>query len=73
MEYKFSSPLKYGKKKKEQNAMKKIMKNGMKLSNHDSKNRVDKVYKDELKRISPKPVSPTARLNNTFGKKKVIK
>ena len=53
--------------------MVKIMKNGMRLSNQDSKNRVDKVYKDELKRISPKPVSPTARLNNTFGKKKVIK
>ena len=68
MGFKFSSPLKYGTKKKEQNAMKKIMKNGMKLSNHDSKNRVDKVFRDELKRISP-----TARLNNTFGKKKVIK
>lgn len=68
MEYKFSSPLKYGTKKKEQNAMKKIMNTKMKLSNQDSKNRVDKVFKDTIKQVSP-----TARLNNTFGKKEVIK
>ena len=40
----------------------------MKLSNQDSKNRVDKVFKDTIKQVSP-----TARLNNTFGKKEVIK
>ena len=39
----------------------------MKLSNQD-KNRVDKVFKDTIKQVSP-----TARLNNTFGKKEVIK
>ena len=33
MGFKFSSPLKYGTKKKEQNAMKKIMNTKMKLSN----------------------------------------
>ena len=55
-------------KKKHQNAMKKIMNTKMKLSNQDSKNRVDKVFKDTIKQVSP-----TARLNNTFGKKEVIK
>ena len=68
MDFKLSSPLKYGTKKKEQNAMKRIMNGKMKLSNQDSKNRVDKVFKDTIKQVSP-----TARLNNTFGKKKVIK
>ena len=68
MGFKFSSPLKYGTKKKHQNAMKKIMNTKMKLSNQDSKNRVDKVFKDTIKQVSP-----TARLNNTFGQKEVIK
>jgi|TARA_R110000824_G_scaffold282184_2_gene470467 hypothetical protein len=72
MGFKFSKPLKYGIKKKEQSAMKRIMSVKKNLSKQDSINRVEKNYGDELNRISPK-VSPTARIMNTFGSKKVIK
>ena len=68
MGFKFSKPLKYGIKKKEQSAMKRIMSGKKALSKQDSKQRVDKVFNDIVKQVSP-----TARLNNTFGSKKVIK
>ena len=75
MGFKFSRPLKYGTKKKHQNAMKQIMSGKKKLAQKDSIHRVNKVYNDTLKQVSPtkKTISPTARLNNTFGSKKVIK
>ena len=54
--------------------MKRIMSGKKALSKQDSKQRVDKVFNDIVKQVSPKnQVSPTARLNNTFGSKKVIK
>ena len=71
MGFKFSKPLKYGIKKTEQSAMKRIMSGKKNLSKQDSINRVEKNYGDELKRISNE-VSPTARIMNTFGSKKTI-
>jgi len=68
MEYKLSKPLKYGTTKKNQKAIKNIMVGKKNLSNQDSVKRINKVQQDTLKQIRPK-VSPTARLNNTFGKK----
>ena len=74
MGFKLTKPLKYGIKKKEQSAMKRIMSGKKALSKQDSKQRVDKVFNDIVKQVSPKnQVSPTARLNNTFGSRKVIK
>ena len=54
MEFKFSNPLKYGTKKKEQSAMKRIMSGKKALSKQDSKQRVDKVFNDIVKQASPK-------------------
>ena len=68
MEFKLTKPVKYGTTKKNQNAIKRIMIGKKNLHNQDSQRRVNKVQQDTLKGISP-----TARLNNTFGSKKVIK
>ena len=71
MDYKLSKPLKYGTTKKNQKAIKNIMIGKKNLHNQDSQKRVNKVQQDTLKDISKSnsSVSPTARLNNTFGKK----
>jgi len=72
MDYKFSKPIKYGKSKKQQNAIKTIMKGKKNLATQDSIKRVNKVRRDTQQIISPK-VSPTDRLHSTFGPRKVIK
>jgi hypothetical protein len=68
MDYKLTKPLKYGTTKKNQNVIKRIMIGKKNLHNQDSQRRINKVQQDTLKDISP-----TARLNHTFGKKEVIK
>jgi hypothetical protein len=74
MDYKLTKPLEYGTSKKNQDAIKKIMVGKKNLEKKDSQRRINKVQRDTIKDIrkSNSSISPTARLNQTFGKKEII-
>jgi hypothetical protein len=65
---KFSRDNPYGQKKSEQRAIKDIVRN----KNIDKKRSIDREIKKNYDKTIEK-ISPTGRMNNTFGNKKIIK
>jgi len=72
MQFKFSEKPKHGQKPKQQSKIKNIYK-AMKQNSDNSKlSATEKNLNGYLKKLKQEKTSPTARLNNTFGSKKVI-